>query len=493
VDALTRRELIGGGCLAGGALALGAAPGWARKRPRLLREASFPAGVIAGEPRLRGGVLWTQLAQGDGPGLLELEVAADPGFARVVHRERVRALATRDLTAKASVFSRRIRPGERYWYRFATRTGSSPVGRFTSRRPRDSQEAIRVGFFSCQDFSAGYYTAHDALAQEDCDAIVCLGDYMYETNSAGEQPDRADASSGAESGECELLSEYRSKYRLYRSDPALRAMHASATLISTWDDHEVEDNYAGANGGKTADVPVERRIPFEERKRNGYAAFFEQFPFSTFGEERNRLYRHFSLGGLVELFVLDVRQYRDDQPCNDTPAVPCPDGRDPNRTMLGPEQKRWLIDRLGRSRAAWKLLASGVEWMGWDSAPLGGPLNPDGWDGYHAEREEVGRALLAAGVRDVAILTGDVHHFAAGDVTTDGRITGDAFATEFVGGSITSPFLFGPANPVANANATPSELRVRYRAPVTIEERQSEVETLAEFRVARGVARVESA
>ena len=230
---LTRRQLIGTGAAAGGALALGSAPGWARKRPRLLREASFPAGVIAGEPRLHGGVLWTQLGAGERPGLLELEVAADPGFARVVHRERVAALAQRDLTARAPVYSKRIRPGERFWYRFSSRTGSSPVGRFTARRPADSAEPARIGFFSCQDWGSGYYTAHAALAREDCDAIVCLGDYVYETNTSGSVPEREDRTSAAESGECELLSEYRAKYRLYRTDPALRAMQSSASLLAT--------------------------------------------------------------------------------------------------------------------------------------------------------------------------------------------------------------------------------------------------------------------
>ena len=214
----------------------------------------------------------------------------------------------------------------------------------------------------------------------------------------------------------------------------------------------------------------------------------------------------------MDVLVLDLRQYRDDQPCNDTPVAPCPDRSTPGRTMLGTEQKRWLVERLKRSGAAWKVLASGVEWMGWDSAPIGGPLNTDGWDGYAAERTEVGNALLAAGVRDVAILTGDVHHFAAGDVTTDGRVSGTPFATEFVGGAITSGFLFGDANQYANFNvatnphmrymefdrkgygvldAKPDELLVRYRSPVTIEERTSDVETIASFRVARGVARVE--
>jgi phosphodiesterase/alkaline phosphatase D-like protein len=149
--------------------------------------------------------------------------------------------------------------------------------------------------------------------------------------------------------------------------------------------------------------------------------------------------------------------------------------------------------------------------MSWDHAP-GFALNPDGWDGYQAERRELTSHIRAKGIDDVTVLTGDIHTFVAGDVTDDGRATGNPVATEFVGGSITSGTLDSPAGDLIAANAvtnphwkfanfarrgygvmdlSPRELKVRFRSPTTVKERDAPVETLAEFRVARGTPRVE--
>jgi alkaline phosphatase D len=509
---VTRRELAAaGGGVALGAW-LGAVPGWARRRPPgLLRSGSFPSGVMAGRPFQRGALLWTQLGPGEHTGWLRLEVARDPGFRRIVHERKVQARPNRDGVALARLQSRRLEPGAEYHYRFRTRTTSSPAGRFVTARPPDSREPLRIGFFSCQNYVRGYYTAHAGLASEQCDLIVCLGDYIYETNSDGSVPDRADRSSAADSGECELLDEYRAKYRLYRSDPDLRAMHASAAFVPTWDDHEVEDNYAGEHGGKTGDVPPQRRIPFGARRRNGYRAFFEQMPIRPTRGARFGLYRRVRLG-IADLFVLDERHYRSDQTCNDIPGIPCPP---PPRghTLLGRRQMEWGKRVLSRSRAPWKVIASSVEMMGWESAP-GVPLNRDGWDGYPADRSELGEHLLREGIGDVTVLTGDVHHFAAGVVTTNGNQTGTPFATEFVGGSVTSSLAGQPfADLAANSRRTnphiaymnfarrgygvmeltPKRAQVSYRSPTTITERESPIETLARFRVPRGESRLQDA
>ena len=509
---ISRRDFVMAGAGGATALSLGAVPGWARKRPpALLRAGSFPSGVAAGRPLAHGALLWTQLGVDEAAGRLRLEIARDKGFSRVVHEQDVKVRPNADLTSLARVWTRRLRPGTEYHYRFRTRTTSSPSGRFVTARPADSKEPMRVGFFSCQDWGSGYYTAHAGLAREDCDLIVCLGDYLYETNTDGNVEGRADHTSAADSGECELLDEYRAKYRLHRTDADLRAMHASAAFVPTWDDHEVEDNYAGENEGKTGDQRPERRIPFAERKANGYTSFFEQMPVLARPTERFGLYRRLRLGGLVDIFVLDERQYRSDQTCGDAPGIPCPPPP-ADQTLLGRPQMEWFKRSLSRSEADWKVIASSVEMMGWESAP-GVPLNRDGWDGYPADRREIGEHLLANGIQDVTVLTGDVHHFAAGTVTTTGNSTGEGFATEFVGGAITSGFLDEPfasfAEGSRNTNPhmayqrfdrrgygvmelSPSEISVKYRSPGTIEERQSETETIASFRVARGSTEVET-
>ena len=501
----SRRQIVGAGLAGATALALPLPAGAARRTgPQLARTATFPSGVASGLPTKRGITLWTQADGLERASRLSLEIARDPGFRRVVRRRDVIATPEQGYTAKARVTGRGLAPGEEYFYRFASADTSSPVGRFRTARPADSQEPLRIGFFSCQLYTQGYYTAHRGLAQEDCDVIVCLGDYMYETN--GENV-RADTTSAGENGECELVEDYRAKYRLYRSDPELQAMHASAAFLATWDDHEVEDNHAGRSAGTTGT----RRIPYEERRRNGYQVWFEQMPTERFATDASRIFRRVRLGGLAEILLLDLRQYRDDQACDDTPAVPCPEGHDPGRTLMGAQQEAWVKERLRASDAAWKVLASSVEMVSWDSAPHLA-VNPDGWDGYQAERRELLEHVRKHDIKDVTVLSGDIHTFVAGDVTNDGRVTGAPVATEFVGGAITSEAPFGPLNEAIAANKatnphwkyanfarrgygvmelSASEAKVAFRSPASTTEPESPIETLATFAVQRGTPRVD--
>jgi alkaline phosphatase D len=504
---LTRRQVVGAGLAGSTALLLPSPIAHAARRRKTLeiaRTATFPSGVASGLPTKRGITLWTQADGLERRSRLVVEIAKDAGFRRVVKRQGVLATPEHGFTAKTRVSGKGLKAGEEYFYRFATRDTSSPVGRFRTARPADSMEPLRIGFFSCQLYTEGYYTAHAALAKEDCDIVVCLGDYMYEGNGSGV---REDASSKGENGECELLEDYRAKYRLYRSDPNLQAVHASAAFLATWDDHEVENNHAGSTPGTTSD----RRISYEERKRNAYAAWFEQMPTERFRTDADRIYRSVRLGGLAEILMLDLRQHRDEQACDDTPAVPCPESSDPGRTLMGARQEAWIKERLRASTAAWKVLGSSVEMMAWDHAP-GFALNPDGWDGYQAERRELLEHIRKHGIEDVTVLTGDIHTFVAGDVTNDGRASGTPVATEFVGGSITSGAVGGPLGEAIAANQATNphwryvnfarrgygvldlsakEAQVVFRSPTSITEPEAPVETLASFAVERGTPRVE--
>lgn len=504
---LTRRQIVGAG-LAGSTALLLPAPVRAAARRRatldVARTATFPSGVASGLPTQRGITLWTQADGLETKSRLVVEIARDPDFRNVVRRQGVLATPEHGYVAKTRVSGKGLAPGEELFYRFATRDTSSPVGRFRTARPKDSMEPLKIGFFSCQLYTEGYYTAHAGLAKEDCDVVVCLGDYMYEHNGTGV---REDASSAGENGECELLEDYRAKYRLYKSDPNLQAVHASAAFLATWDDHEVENNHAGSEPGTTG----ERRISYEERKRNAYAAWFEQMPTERFATDTDRIYRGVRLGGLAEICMMDLRQYRDDQACDDTPAIPCPESQDPGRTLMGARQEGWIKERLRASDAAWKILGSSVEMLAWDSAPHL-PLNPDGWDGYQAERRELVEHIRTHGIEDVTVLSGDIHTFVAGDVTTDGRATGTPVATEFVGGSITSESIGGPVGEAIAVNQatnphwkyvnfarkgygvlelSPAEIKASFRSPTSITEPEAPIETLASFVVERGKPTVE--
>jgi len=520
VDPSTRRTFLKAGGALLGAAALttadpvaAAAAARARSRRTLISGARFPSGVIAGSPLTDGAVLWTQVDGIERAGNVEIEVAADPGFRRVLVRQRTRVAPVRDFCAKRLVRSPKLRPGEQYWYRFVTRDGSSPVGRLRTALPADSRETIRIGFFSCQKWHQGYYTAHAGLAAEDdLDLVVSLGDYIYEEPANNPLvPERKDTVGALGDGDVQSLPEYRQKYRLYQSDGHLRAMHAAHPFVAIWDDHEAEDDYAGDNEG---DPLRERRVPFLERRRAGYLSFFEHLPMARLGEDPFRLYRSLRVGQ-AEVFLLDTRQYRDALACPS--AQPCPDGAAPGRSILGAAQRRWLGDGLRASSAPWKVLANQVMMMGLD-VPTGVPFNADQWDGYAAERRSLLEEALAAGVKDVTVLTGDIHTFFAGTVTTTGRIDGRAAATEFVGGSITSTGIREsvPADPAVTENGirglnphlayvevssrgygvlelTREELRVTYRRPTTVFEPRASIEDLARFRVARGTTAVERA
>ncbi len=508
---LTRRSLLtqaGAAALAGTGLGLlpSGATAASTRRVQILREGGFGCGVMAGIPGPHAITLWTRLDGLDSSAHVTVEIARDEGFANVVHRGTARAFAGRDFTARTTVRSSKIlQPGERYFYRFATRTGSSPVGRFTTARPAGSREPLRIGFFSCQQWNSGLYPAHRGLSlEDDLDLVICLGDYIYEGGGQNDAIGRRDDI--GPDRQAQTLDEYRAKYRLYLTDPNLRAMHASAAFAGIWDDHEAENNYAGTNEGTLDDA--RRRVDFATRQRNGYTAFFEYGPRNTIPQERRRSYRRIKLGGMADLLLLDSRQYRDDQAC-DTQIQPCPGIQDRSRTMLGAAQKAWLKGALSGSRATWKVIANQVMVMGLESAP-GLPLNPDQWDGYPGDRAEIFGHIRREDIRGVTVATGDIHTFFAGDVFPEGRSDlGRPAATEFVCGSISSRGLearFGDLSSAAEASAVtantphlkyaqlsrrgygvmelrPDGLTTTFRSPTNVTSADAPVQDLARFTV----------
>ena len=145
------------------------------------------------------------------------------------------------------------------------------------------------------------------------------------------------------------------KYALYRSDKALRDVHAKFPIVSIWDDHEVQDNYAG--GAPGGGLPAAKHYS-TARRRAGYKAFFEAMPFFPTGS--SRIYRTLPFGKTVDLIMLDQRQYRGDQPCGDATAGPaCPEFANP-RPFLGATQMAWAKQRLESSQAAWKVIGNEV-------------------------------------------------------------------------------------------------------------------------------------
>ncbi|MGK5629088.1 alkaline phosphatase D family protein, partial [Streptomyces sp. URMC 123] len=312
--------------------------------------------------------------------------------------------------------------------RFLTVTGAAPAD-------------LRIAAVSCQAYHQGYYTAYRHLAGEDVDAVCHLGDYLYE------HP--VDAAGGARqypgqplpahfNRETVTLADYRLRYALYRTDPDLRAAHAAHPFVVTWDDHEVENNYAD-------DIP-ENGVPPAEfliRRAAAYRAYWENQPLRAPQRPSGpdmRLYRRLRFGRLAQFDVLDTRQYRSDQAYGDGWQRPGPQSQDPSRTLTGPEQERWLIDGWRAHRPLWNVVPQQVVFSERrsDSTPEY-KVSMDAWDGYPAARDRVLAGARAAGVRNLVVLTGDVHVSYAFDIKRDFATPGSpTVGVEFVTTSISS-------------------------------------------------------
>jgi alkaline phosphatase D len=409
-----------------------------QKRPQdMLRGGRFSQGVLSGDPSPTAITLLTNVDRVGGAGRVRLEVARDPDFRRVIARRDILTTPAIDHSVKARVTG--LKPHKRYYYRFETRDRHSPVGRFQTALPPDSRQPVRFGFFSCADYTHGYYNAYAALAREDVDFVISLGDYIYaETyNEVGDGRAVRDDRTGrpnpyyrAPLREASTLPEYRAKYALYRSDASLRQLHATFPMVATWDDHEVQNNYA--NDAEDGGLPLRRRFS-RARRDAAYQAWFEAMP--VFSRARSQIYRSQPHGRTMELIMLDERQYRGNQPCGDALAFPC-SSWDRQRTMLGRRQLAFLEGRLQASKAAWKVIG-GQSLIMPNRVHDGQYARFDSWQGYPQEREHLLNHIAGNGIKDVVFLAGDVHTFVAGDVCTQ-MGAGPPVAVEFAAGSVTS-------------------------------------------------------
>lgn len=424
----------------------------------------FSMGVASGDPLPDSVILWTRLAPdplngggltGDGDIELQYEIASDENFATIVQSGTT--VATEDLGHSVHVDARGLSPATVYYYRFMAGGEVSPVGRTRTSPAADaSPESVRFAFVSCQHYEQGFYTAYRQLASEQLDLVLHLGDYIYE----GPPSEGTTAVRYHTGPEIETLLHYRNRYGLYKSDPDLQLAHASAPFATTWDDHEVDNNY-------TAEFS-EYGIPVEEllaRRANAYQAYYENLPLRPesmpVGPDM-QLYRRLKYGNLVEFQILDTRQYRTDHPCGDGAQVRCPAQLDPDVTTMGPEQERWLLEGLDASSSSWNVIAQQIMMAEIDRQPGPGEVfGQDSWSGYPAARNRVLQHLMSRGTSNPVVLTGDVHSSWVNDLMADWEDQASAtIGTELVVTSITSggdPTASAREANVAAAAATISE------------------------------------
>ena len=433
----TRRDFLRAGGSAAALVMLGTTPPRGDERRIRFRAEPFTSGVASGDPLPDGVVLWTRVDRGALPGTgapvpVRWEVAEDESFRQIRRRGEVLALPELGYSVHAEVEG--LEPHRVYHYRFRAGNAESPAGRTrTAAAPGTAAGQLRFAFASCQEYEHGYFTAYRHMAGEDLDLVLHLGDYIYE-KSWGDNIVRPH-----DSAEVFSLADYRRRYTQYRSDPDLQAAHAAFPWIVTWDDHEVDNNYAGG-------VPEDGQHPaaFLLRRAAAYQAFYEFMPIRRTAMPKGPdmgLYRRFEFGDLVSLPMLDTRQYRSDQACGDGTKRSCPAHRDPTRVMLGAAQERWLFDGFQAGRARWTILGQQImmarllqrDAEGGDTFPM------DMWDGYPVARQRILEAFGSGRVANPVVLTGDIHSSWVADLKADFESAGSpVVATELVGTSISS-------------------------------------------------------
>jgi alkaline phosphatase D len=440
----TRRHLItGAAALAAYSLL---APPLARRawaQPRFGSD-PFTLGIASGSPLPDSVVLWTRLAPqplAAGGGMpaanveVTWEIARDEAFRDIAGKGV--ATATPDFAHSVHVEANGLVPGRWYWYRFMTGDAVSAVGRTrTAPAPADASPRLRFAFASCQHYEQGYYAAYRHMREDDLDLVVFLGDYIYES-SWGREHVRKHATP-----EPYTLDDYRIRYAQYKTDPDLQAMHRAAPWIVTWDDHEVDNDYANDRG---EDLYPE----FLARRAAAYRAYYEHMPLRAAtlpsGPDM-RLYTRYGWGTLAEFSVLDDRQYRDHQACpkpgrgGSNVVEECAERGDPARTLLGAAQERWLMDGLTASSARWNVIAQQTLMAQVDQkAGPGERFWTDGWDGYPAARRRLLDFLAARRPANPVVIGGDVHSNWVCDLKPDfNAARSPVVATEFCGTSISS-------------------------------------------------------
>src|SRR4051812_29901755 len=371
-------------------------------------------------------------------------------FRRVVARRRVATSSARGHALKARVTG--LRPHEDYYYRFSTRTTDGPVGRFRTALPADSRQPVRFAFWSCQDFTHGLYNAHAAMADDDLDFVICLGDYLYaETEERGATAVRADRiGSTGPTGTREAITR-----RPPREVPPLPLGREPPPPPRALADRHGLGRPRGR--GQLRGRRARRRPPAREAlQRRPQARGLQgvlRVDVLLAAARRPHL--------PVRALRADGRPHRHgpapvraDQPCNDAIAPPCPE-LNQRRAFLGQPQMQWVQTRLRGSQAAWKLTANEVMMMP-VKLPNGAFARFDSCQGYPAEREQLLGFIKSNGIKDVVFVTGDIHTFVAGDVRTNLGV-GDTVAIEFVGGSITSRGIGeGEAGASAGNDANPA-------------------------------------
>ena len=490
--------------------------GW--QDPAKVPTGLFRHGVASGDPLSDRVILWTRVTPPSGrangsPLDIRWQVASDDRLRNIVAWGTAETAAERDYSVKVDAAG--LKPGATYYYAFDAGGEQSPIGR-TRTLPDRGTQRLRLAQVSCSNYPTGYFNVYRCLAnRSDLDAIVHLGDYIYEFAS-NRYSDPSIKRAVEPNKELVTLQDYRDRYAFYRSDVDLQEVHRQHPFIVVWDDHELaNDAWSGGAGNHSAD-----QGDWKVRQRAAYRAYLEWLPIREAAGNDIRLYRRFAFGGLADLIMLDTRGLRDQQADANVKAAIA----DPRRTLLGAAQEKWLSETLRASQAAatgWRILGQQILF-----SPLTMPsmtvLRPDLWDGYPAARERVFDMIDGGRITDIAILTGDIHSSWALEVPRnpwsgyDAKTAMGSRAVEIVTPAVSSPpmfsapsqrdvatmlrplaqhlkFLDGDSRGYVMLDVTPKSLVADWYFVPTVTERTERESRAARFVCERGSSRLVSA
>ncbi len=434
-----RRDFLRQVVLGAGAVAV-ASPAASQTATVLFPSTPFTLGVASGYPTANGVVLWTRLAplplalHGGMPPIpvdVQWEVAEDEAFRYIVRRGV--STAVPEWAHSVHIELSGLDPEQWLYYRFRAGTYTSRTGRTrTAPDPASDAPRLRFAVASCQHYEHGYYGAYRHMLDDDLDLVLFLGDYIYE--SSGRNNKVRDHAGPVP----KTLNEYRLRHAQYKTDADLQAIHAAVPWLLTWDDHEVENDYAADSSA--FGTPVN---DFLLQRAAAYRAYYEHMPLPRsmlFDTASLRLYSSWSWGRLANFHLLDDRQYRSMHACGFARSAPgCLPREDTTRTMLGSRQEAWLDAALATTKARWNLLGQQTLF-----SPLGVDIgknmrfNLDSWDGYPAARQRLIDTLVLRKPSNPVFLGGDVHAFMVSLIRNDADPKHPPVATEFVTSSITS-------------------------------------------------------
>lgn len=535
LESRTRRQLL--------QLAVASAATWSLPRnawsQSRLNQNPFTLGVASGSPTPDGVVLWTRLhaaksslwgrtdALGRASVPVRWELARDEQFGRI--EQSGQSIAGPELAHSVHVEVAGLEADRWYFYRFMVGDFVSPVGRTRTVPGPEAQVArLRLAYASCQKWEDGYFTAWRHMREENLDLVLFLGDYIYE------YPALTSKVRVPTGGWVLTLEDYRQRYALYKGEADLQAMHAACPWLLTWDDHEVQNDYAGLQAGYSSALDPAVPANFLSRRVAAYQAWYEHMPVRASALTQGlaglasgaelRIYSRLAYGQLASIYLLDGRQYKDPQTCTPGGGVgsgmvkpaDCPPWNDPSRSLLGLQQERWLYDEFSKPHAhesGWNVLGQPTLFGQRDlKVGPGQTLWNDGWDGYPAARTRLTDALRQHAVANPVILGGDVHENWVGHVKADYADPNSAsVGVEFCGTSISSRsggnaktaqrlaenphFVFADAlrKGYGVAEFTKAQLTTSLRVVDDVTRQDTKIETLARFTVQAGRPVVERA